>query len=54
VLVLGAVYLGALAVFGIDPVDREVARTFRNRLRRAAAASHPAAGPLDERVATRK
>jgi hypothetical protein len=54
VLVLGAVYVGTLAAFGIDPVDREVARAFRKRLRRPAAASPPAAGPLDERAATRK
>jgi O-antigen/teichoic acid export membrane protein len=55
VLVLGVVYLGALAAFGIDPVDREVARAFRDRLRRRpAAASHPAAAALDERVATKR
>jgi O-antigen/teichoic acid export membrane protein len=55
VLALGVVYLGALAAFGIDPVDREVARAFRNRLRRRpAAASEPAAGALAERVATKR
>jgi O-antigen/teichoic acid export membrane protein len=53
ILVLGVVYLGALAAFGIDPVDREVARAFRDRLRRPVAASHPVAA-LDERVATRR
>ena len=41
VLVLGVTYLGALAAFGIDPVDREVARAFRERLRRPVAASQP-------------
>ena len=41
VLVLGVTYLGALAAFGIDPVDREVARAFRDRLRRPVAASQP-------------
>jgi O-antigen/teichoic acid export membrane protein len=53
ILVLGVVYLGALTAFGIDPVDREVARAFRDRLRRPAAASHQAAAAPDERVATR-
>jgi O-antigen/teichoic acid export membrane protein len=38
VLVLGAVYLGVLVVFGIEPVDREVARALRARLRRRPAA----------------
>jgi O-antigen/teichoic acid export membrane protein len=52
VLVLGVAYLGALAAFGIDPVDREVARAFRDRLRRRpASASGPVEGPPDERVA---
>jgi hypothetical protein len=41
VLVLGVTYLGALAAFGTDPVDREVARAFRDRLRRPGAASEP-------------
>jgi O-antigen/teichoic acid export membrane protein len=54
VLVLGVVYLGALAAFGIDPVDREVARAFRDRLRRPAAVSQPATGGVDEPVATRR
>jgi O-antigen/teichoic acid export membrane protein len=54
VLVLGLVYLGALASFGIDPVDREVARAFRDRLRRQPVASRPAAGSPNRRMATRK
>jgi O-antigen/teichoic acid export membrane protein len=54
VLVLGLVYLGALAAFGIDPVDREVARAFRDRLRRQPVASRPAAGSPNRRMATRK
>jgi O-antigen/teichoic acid export membrane protein len=54
-LVLGVAYLGALVAFGIDPVDREVARAFRDRLRRhPAAASGPGLGAPDERVATRR
>ena len=53
VLVLGVTYLGALAAFGIDPVDREVARAFRERLRRSVPASQPVATGLDEQqVAT--
>jgi O-antigen/teichoic acid export membrane protein len=31
-LTLGAVYAGLLVAFGIDPVDREVARAFRNSI----------------------
>jgi O-antigen/teichoic acid export membrane protein len=54
VLVLGLVYLGALAAFGIDPVDREVARAFRDRLRRQPVASRPAAGSPNRRMVTRK
>jgi O-antigen/teichoic acid export membrane protein len=53
VLVLGVVYLGALAAFGIDPADRVVACALRDRLRRPAAVSGRAAGALDEPVATR-
>src|SRR4030095_957560 len=41
VLVLGVTYLGALAAFGIDPVDREGARAFRESPRRPGAASQP-------------
>jgi O-antigen/teichoic acid export membrane protein len=53
VLALGVVYLGALAAFGIDPVDREVARAFRDRLRRRpAAAPDPAAAAVDQPAAT--
>jgi O-antigen/teichoic acid export membrane protein len=53
VLVLGVVYLGALAAFGIDPVDREVARSLRDRLRRRpGAAAEPAAGAPDEQMAS--
>jgi O-antigen/teichoic acid export membrane protein len=54
VLVLGLVYLSALAAFGIDPVDREVARTLWDRLRRPAGASRQAAGSLNDRVASRR
>jgi O-antigen/teichoic acid export membrane protein len=54
VLVLGVAYLGALAAFGIEPVDREVARAFRDRLRRPVAASQSVADGLDAQVATRR
>jgi O-antigen/teichoic acid export membrane protein len=53
-LVLGSAYLGALLAFGIDPVDREVAKAFRDRLRRRPApAFGPAEGAPDERVSAR-
>jgi O-antigen/teichoic acid export membrane protein len=53
-LVLGVTYLGALVAFGIDPVDREVARAFRDRLRRRpAATSGSGLGAPDERVTAR-
>jgi O-antigen/teichoic acid export membrane protein len=54
VLVLGVVYLGTLAAFGIDPVDREIAKAIRDRLRRGAVASQSAAGSLGDRLATRR
>jgi O-antigen/teichoic acid export membrane protein len=54
VLVLGIVYLGTLAAFGIDPVDREIAKAIRDRLRRTPVASQPAAGSLGDRLATRR
>jgi O-antigen/teichoic acid export membrane protein len=51
--VLGVVYLGTLAAFGFDPVDREVARAFRKRLRRTASVPRNAAGAT-QGVATRR
>jgi O-antigen/teichoic acid export membrane protein len=53
-LVLGAAYIGALVAFGIDPVDREVAKAFRERLRRRPAPAFGAgADAPDEPVSAR-